>query len=105
MSISRTPVNRTYMKGRKHGLGSKNELLSNMIEITSPAVDATITVGAESADVRNITITLKDSKGVAIDFAEIVELYVFKGDMTDICTTGGSTGIAIGASGKLLTTV
>ena len=69
-------------------------------------VDATITVGAEAGDARAITVTLKDAAGDAIDFAEMVELVVLlNAGGTDFVVTGGSTGIAIGASGKLLAIV
>lgn len=79
------------------------------INVTSPCVYATITVGAEGtpgANQRAITIQLMDSKGDAIDYAEVVELFVFA-DATRqaLATTGGSTGIAIGADGSILETV
>jgi len=105
MTISFTPKIKTNVKGRSLSLTRKNSLAANEIEVTSPTVDASITVGDEASDVRAITITLKDANGSAIDYAEVVELFVFKGDMTAIATTGGSTGIAIGASGAILTTV
>lgn len=63
---------------------------------------ATITVGAENANVRAITIQLKNALGRNINFAAEVELVaLLDAAGTDYVATGGSTGIAIGASGKL----
>lgn len=99
----------TSIHGRRLSLGPKDQLVSNSIEISRPCVDATITVGAEGAtvaDQRDISITLKDAKGNAINYAEMVELIVFSSSaMTDFTATGGSTGIAAGASGKILALV
>jgi hypothetical protein len=106
MSIGRTPRFSTWMKGRKFGLGRKNELLSHGIEVTSPCVDATITVGDESSDARAITIQLKDAQGNDIDYVECVEIIMFLNSAgTAFVVTGGSTGIAIGTDGALLTVV
>ena len=109
MSIGRTINYMTWLKGRKFGLGRKNELLSNGFEMTSPAVDASITVSAEGATVanqRDIVITLKDANGAAIDFVEQVELIVLLNAAgTDFVATGGSTGIEINGTGKLLAVV
>lgn len=92
--------------GRQLGLGDKNEILSNGIQVSRPCVDATITVGAEVANVRAITIQLKDAKGNDIDYVENVEIHMFANDaMTAYVTTGGSTGIAIGTDGALLALV
>lgn len=103
------PNQRTSIHGRKFGLGEFNELLSNGIQISQPCVDATVTVSAEGATVsnqRDITITLKDARGNAINYAEMVDLIVFSSSaMTDFTATGGSTGIAAGASGKILALV
>lgn len=64
--------------------------------------NATITVGAEASDVRAITIQLKNKLGRNINYAAEVELAVLLNAAgTDYVATGGSTGIAIGASGKL----
>ena len=67
---------------------------------------ATITVGAESTNVRAITIQLKGGFGRSLARAAEVELVLLLNAAgTDYAATGGSTGIAIGASGKLLTVV
>jgi dihydrodipicolinate synthase/N-acetylneuraminate lyase len=95
-------INRKSIFGRKLGLGDKNQLISNGIEITRPAVDATITIGDEATDARAITIQLKDANGANIDYAEYFEIVMFSSSaMTDFVATGGSTGLAAGASGKL----
>lgn len=96
--------------GRNLGLKvPTGQLVSKGFDITRPCVDATITVSAEGATVanqRNISITLKDANGAAIAYAEMVELIVFSSSaMTDFTATGGSTGIAAGASGKILALV
>lgn len=106
MSILRTALLRTSIFGRRFGLGSLGELVGNEKEITCPTVDATITVGAEASNARDITITLKEANGNAIAYREEVELVVLlDANGSDYVATGGSTGIAIGASGKLLTIV
>ena len=53
----------TSIHGRRLGLGHQNQLSSNGIDISQPCVDATITVSAEAANVRDITIQLLDSDG------------------------------------------
>lgn len=70
--------------------------------VSSIVSDATITVGDESANARAITIQLKNGWGRNINFSAEVELAVLlDADGADYAATGGSTGIAIGASGKL----
>lgn len=85
---------------------SNNGLVSREIQITSPCVDATIAVGAESANVRAITIQLKDALGQDINYRQIVDVFVFADANGDaFASTGGSTGIAIGTDGALLAVV
>ncbi|HTV69322.1 MAG TPA: hypothetical protein VMF90_12365 [Rhizobiaceae bacterium] len=70
--------------------------------VSSIVSDATITVGAENTNVRAITIQLKNGWGKNINFPAEVELVVLLDAAgADYVVTGGSTGIAIGASGKL----
>jgi hypothetical protein len=96
----------TSIEGRRFGLGVTNEFISNDIQISRPCVDATITVGAEAANVRAITIQLLDSNGEDIDHVEEVELVLFlTADRLAYVVTGGSTGIAIGTDGALSTIV
>lgn len=83
-----------------------NGLVSNGLQVTSPCVDATVTVSAESANVRTITIQLKDSTGADINYSESVWAAVFTAaDRLAFATTGGSTGIAIGTDGAALAVV
>lgn len=102
---------RTYkaILGKRLGLGAYGQLASqqaSIIDITPKCADASITVGAEASDVRNITIQLKDINGNAIDYAETVDIIMLlNASGTDFVATGGSTGIAIGASGKLQTII
>lgn len=94
----------TSVRGRRLGLGNANQLISNGIEISRPCVDAVITVGAESANVRAITIQLKDADGEDINYVEEVDIVLFLNSArTAYVVTGGSTGIAIGADGALQT--
>lgn len=91
--------------GKMLGLDAYGRLESNGIKLTPKAVDATITISAEGATVanqRDISITLKDANGNAVDEATVCELVLFSSSaMTDFVATGGSTGIAAGASGKI----
>lgn len=83
-----------------------NALLSNDIQVTSPAVDATVTVANEITDVRQITIQLKDANGANITYAEEVDIILYTtAARAAYVVTGGSTGIAIGASGALSTII
>lgn len=106
MPIAYTPQRKTPVKGRKFALSRKNEVLSNDITVTSPAVDATITVGAEASDARDISVQLKDANGNNIDFVECVDLILFLDAGGEaFVVTGGSTGIAIDANGAILAVV
>jgi hypothetical protein len=96
--------------GKRLGLGAYGQLASQtptaVVDITPKCADATITVAAEITDVRQITIQLKDIHGNAIDYAEVVDIIMLlNATPTDFVATGGSTGIAIGASGKLQTVI
>jgi len=94
----------TSIHGRRLGLGHQNQLSSNGINITQPAVDATITVSAEAAttaNTRDLVVTLLDSDGNAITYAETVEVIMYlDADKDAFVATGGSTGITIGAAGN-----
>lgn len=96
--------------GIELGIGSLGELGTKISgtyrRITSPAVHVTGVIGAESSDARSITITVKDRKGNAINYAAQVEVINFSSSaMTDFTATGGTTGIAQGGAGKLLAVV
>ena len=95
--------------GKRLGLGGYGNLVANGIDVTAKAVTASITISAEGATVanqRDITITLKDANGDAIDYAENFEIRLYlSAAMTAFVVTGGSTGIAAGASGAILAVV
>jgi len=95
--------------GRRLGIGAYGQLVAQGINISQPAVDAAILISAEGAttgDTRDITITLKDAQGNAIDYAENFEIVMYSSSaMTDFVAAGGSTGVQQGATGKLLAVV
>lgn len=92
--------------GKQLGIGPQGQVVANAIDITQPCVGATITVGAESTNVRAITIQLTDANGDDIAYAETVTLAVFAdAAQAAFATTGGSTGIEIGTDGALLAVV
>lgn len=95
----------TTIHGRSLGLGVNKQLISNGVQISQPCVDATITVGNESTNVRAITIQLKDADGKDINYAETFELLVFGDASGTSFSNGGSTGLAIGTDGALLAVV
>jgi hypothetical protein len=95
--------------GRKLGL---NNLYGNLTaqggskELTARCADASITVGDESANVRAITIQLKDALGNDVNEVTSFWVAVFLNSAgTAFAATGGSTGIAIGTDGALLAVV
>lgn len=95
----------TSIQGRRLGLNPQGALVGNERLLTSACADAVITVGAEASDVRAITIQLTDANGVNLTAAEIVDVYMFSTTAHTALATGGSTGIAIGASGTILRTL
>jgi hypothetical protein len=73
---------------------------------SSALADASITVGAENANVRAITIQLKDALGNDLESVQSVWIGVFlDAGALAFVVTGGSTGIAIGTDGALLAVV
>lgn len=100
------PAGLSNIKDRLLQLTSTNALVSNEIYVTDPCVDASITVGAEAANARAITIQLKDSNGNDVAERTMVRVHVMADANGDaFATTGGSTGIAIGTDGALLAVV
>lgn len=94
----------TTIHGRELGLTKQNNLSSKGIDITHVCADASILVGAESTNVRAITIQLKDANGDDLTTVEQVGIYMFTSSArTAYVVTGGSTGIAIGTDGALQT--
>jgi hypothetical protein len=77
---------------------------ANHVNLTSPIVTCTGTISAEAATAanqRDISITLKDDQGDAINYAGMVELILFStAAMVDFTATGGTTGIAQGSGGN-----
>lgn len=102
MATSVSSTMRTSIHGRRLGLGAKDQLVSNDKSITNNAVEAVITIPALQATA--ISIQLNNADGTPIAHIQEFELYVLKTDGTDVATTGGSTGIAIGANGKIIAT-
>lgn len=103
------PAGLIAIKDRMLQLTSENGLVSNDIQVTSPCVDATVTVsdeGSPGANQRTITIQLKDANGADINYVEEVDIVLFlNAARTAYVATGGSTGIAIGTDGALSTIV
>lgn len=98
------------IKGKSLGFGARGQLVTresgSLVDITPACVDASIVVGAENTNVRAITIQLKDAAGDDIDYQAIVDVFVVgAANLNAIIGTGGSTGIAIGTDGAILSTV
>lgn len=95
--------------GSRLGLGAYGQLAvkssGTAYDITTKAVTATAVIGAEAADARAITITLKDANGNVIDSIEEFGIEVYADATMADWSAGGSTGLAQGASGKLLAVV
>ncbi len=91
------------------GFGTQKQIVIQEIAITRPTVGATIVVGAEAANVREVSIDLTDADGTAITAIEGIELWVcLDATCTDFVATGGSTGIeedASPAAGQILALV
>ena len=95
----------TSIEGRRLGQGRTLQLTSHGVDITQPCVDASITIGAEVANQRTITIQLKDAAGRDIAYVETFELIVFASAAITAFGTGGTTAIAVGTDGALLALV
>lgn len=72
--------------------------------LNQTARDAAITIGAEDANVRAITVQLKDAAGNALTASAVFRLIVFTTAAMTALSSGGSTGVAIGANGLILFT-
>lgn len=66
--------------------------------------NATITVGDEDTNVRALTIQLKDGFDQNLKEMTVFDLIVFATTAKAALSTGGSTGVAIGANGLILDT-
>lgn len=100
-----TDLGLTSVRGRKLSTTKTGNLSGLDKRITHPCVDATITVGAESTNVRVITIQLLDAYGEDITEVTPFEIHVFSAADGLQYATGGSTGVAIGTDGELLAVV
>jgi hypothetical protein len=92
---------------RRGGYSPNGGITVEEIEIVSSHADATIAVGALQAT--GITIQFNHPDGTPIATPQDFDLYVVTVDagglINGLATTGGSTGIAIGASGFIVATV
>jgi len=88
--------------GRKLGIAHDGALLADGNYITSPVVDADITVGEEVTNVRAITIQLKQADGSPAKGVHMVRGHVMANAAGTAYAVGGSTGLAAGAKGALL---
>ena len=95
----------TELFGRLLGIGHKGQLIAGTSEITSPCANCTITVGTETTNVIPITIQLEKADGSDLDEVGVVELLIF-GDAGKLSAgDGGSTGLALGTDGALISTL
>lgn len=96
----------TELFGRLLGIGFDKQLVSHDIDITPPCADVTITVGAETTNVIPVTMQFKKADGTDMDAVVHAEVYVFA-DAAGLAaaTTGGSTGLAAGTDGAIISTL
>ena len=79
---------------------------ASSVQGQADCVNATVTLGAEAGDTIPITIQLLDAAGRDLDYVEEVSIAIFANvGRTAYATSGGSTGIAIGTDGALLTVI
>lgn len=102
---SSTDSSLTSEHGRAFGRSKAGNLVAFEKRVTHPCVDATITVGDEDTNVRDITIQLLDANGDDVSEVTPFELHVFSSAAGTAYATGGSTGVAIGTDGALLAIV
>lgn len=102
-----TRPNYKSILGRFLGVGKHGQMVTNtdgvnIRNLTDAVAYADITIGAEITNARAISIQLKNHHGENIDYAATFEIVMFSSAaMTDFVATGGTTGVAAGASGKL----
>lgn len=92
---------------RRGGWTGKGAITLEEIPVTSPHADAVINVGANQA--AGVSIQFNYVDGTPIVVPQDFDLYVVSVDagglINGMATTGGSTGIAIGANGFIAATV
>lgn len=86
---------RTSIHGRRLGLGEHDQLVCSEIEMTSPAVDASIAIAASQTSPRTVVVQLLTANGTALKAAKSIEFQVYL-DAAGLAwaVTGGSTGLA-----------
>ena len=102
----------TWLKsafGQYIGVGHLGEVLSRAaqktLNITHPAVDASVTISAEATDVRTITIQLKDAFGRNLAVQAAIEVWNYTSSAMTALSAGGSTGLATTTNGITLSTL
>jgi hypothetical protein len=77
--------------------------VGDTVNLGGVVASASITVGAESTNVRQIAIQLKDGEGNDLAHRAAVQIAVLADANGDaFVATGGSTGIAVGTDGALV---
>ena len=95
----------TELFGRLLGIGSDFQLTSHGVDITPVCAGATITVGTETTNVIPITVQFEKADGSDMDAVTHAEVFVFADAAGLAAATGGSTGIAAGTDGALISTL
>lgn len=86
---------RTSIHGRRLGLGPDDQLVSSEKEVTSPAVDATITIAASQTSPRTVVVQLLTANGNPLTAPKSLEfLLLADAAGAGFAATGGSTGVA-----------
>lgn len=109
MTIQPRVSYKNFGLGKRLGLNAYGGLATNNtgtpIDLGNKIANAVITVSAEgatTANTRDLTIQLKDANGANLDEAGYFEIVMFASSaMLDFVAAGGSTGVVIGANGKL----
>lgn len=98
---------RTSIHGRRFGLGPEDQLVVNEIEVSSQAVDATITIAASQTSPRTVVVQLLTANGAPVTSQKSIEFELYADAAgAAFAVTGGSTGIASdGTAGVVLATV
>lgn len=106
-----TPATASYVSilGMRLGLGAFGQMVhrrkGKIVNVTSPAVEADITVANEVTNVRKITVQLHGAGTDALAERVAVDVLVLNDAGTTFAATGGSTGIEIDDAGALLSVV
>lgn len=91
----RVPRRSSEFGSGRGGWAPTGELVQGDVQITSPAVDAVVTLPASQASGYTFTIQLNNADGSPINFCQDVEATVYADAAgLALATTGGSTGLA-----------